>query len=137
MSTDFSRIGGAPAQATAQGTPASAGHRGRGPVELQADGAQGVSPPAGPAHRPLRQVARAGAQVEHGERPASRHAPQHSIQPVMHGGAAAEPAVGARDVSQRPPDGFGVGGGVVEQLDPKRGDPQASVFHSSELYPPR
>ena len=52
-------------------------------------------------------------------------------QAPAYGGGAAEPAVRARDVSQRPGDGVRVCGRVVQQLGAERSDLQARVAHSS------
>ena len=73
-STDFSRNGGAPAQATAHGTPPASARRAATGLRSSPTGTRRTPRRCSPANGGARQVAEPGAEVGEGERRARGHA---------------------------------------------------------------
>ncbi len=120
------------------GQPPLLSQSGRRGVPLHPEGPQAEPALGGPGNGHPREIAGSGSDIEQRERgPRIGHGgSQRAMQPDTHHIAATKPPIGAGDVAQRFTHGGGLGGGIIEELDPGcrfegvHGNPEA-------MYPPR
>ena len=105
--------------------------------QLEADGAQHLAAPSRAPHRRDGEVSRARPDVQERKRATGARLAKQLVDPPQRRGPAAEPAVGAGNVGERPGDHGRVGAGIVEQFGPQGGGDWGSHPWFRSVYPPR